>query len=65
MTIKTAIEAKYGGDAVLLDGLSDSLSYFELLVTVGKSEVVLRFAFEGQAEIPSSGIEIDPPSIIF
>lgn len=65
MTIETAIEAKYGGDAVLLDGLSDSLSYFELLVTVGKSEVVLRFAFEGQAEIPSSGIEIDPPSIIF
>lgn len=64
-TVEQAIEAKYGEEAVLLDELSDLLSYFELLVTVGKSEVVLRFAFEGQAKNPSSGIEIDPPQIIF
>ncbi len=65
MTVETAIETKLGGDITLIDELSDSTAYFVVTVSVGKSTVDLSFVFDGQVYIPSSGIVINPPQIIF
>ena len=61
MTVETAVETKLGGDITLIDGLSDSMAYFVITVTVGESSV--RFPF--MLGTKDSGIMLDPSQIVF
>ena len=61
LTIIGAIEAKFGEEIILQSQIQAGYSYFTIEVKAEESAVSLRFTFN----VPITGIEIDPPSIIF
>ena len=59
MTVRRAIEEKFGENLQLQTELQEGLCYFVLVVTAGESSVTLWF------NIDELQLTIDPPSVVF
>ncbi len=59
MTVRRAIEEKFGENLQLQTELQEGLCYFVLVVTAGESSVTLWF------NIDELRLTIDPPSVVF
>lgn len=64
-SVEDLIEAKYGGDVVIIDELSENTSYFSIIVTFENGSINIPFAFIGQVIIFVEGVTVNPPSIVF